>query len=405
MPITSQAPTQPTLTPIAVSTFTYGIATTITVSFNETLQSFAPSINGTGATITTTWVAGQSSAQCSVTAAADSTALTFAVVDNNDGGADTMTHGITVVAPAQPVLNSLSVSGFTTFQEATGVVATFDRDVQSISGITLANGTATITSSFPSRTVTFKLTANAAANPGSLLFNGVVSTEGSDPVSRSWNITVTDPAVPAPKLLLDASSEASFDVNGSGLITSIRNGAGDTSAVISIAGTLGALYRGPAYIQNGLNYIHSANGDGSVTMAMPVATTNFTFSFTGRYKSVVNNKYCMGVKVGGRSYSHLIEGHTLYDNQGPPWPMSAKTMVAGNTYTIDFVRDAAVMTIYLDGDYWGQATNLSGNLTEVSIGPGFGVRFDVFSAMVHDEALASSVRGILRGQERTKWGV
>ena len=197
VPITSQAPTTPTLTSVSLSSFTYGVATPITVSFDETLQSFAPSINGSGATITTTWVAGQATAQCSVTAAADSTQLTFAVVDSNDGGADNMTHGITVSAPAQPVLNNVSVSTFTTGVEQTGVVATFDRELASIASITVSSGgVATITSSFPSSTVTFDITASASADPGYLFFNSVVSTQNSGPVTRSWQISVVAPARP-----------------------------------------------------------------------------------------------------------------------------------------------------------------------------------------------------------------
>jgi hypothetical protein len=95
------------------------------------------------------------------------------------------------------VLNSASVSNFTTGQTVNGVVATFDRALASVDSITVSSGgTATITSSFPNNTVTFDVIASAAANPGYLFFNGVVSAEGSDPVTRSWPVTVVAPAQP-----------------------------------------------------------------------------------------------------------------------------------------------------------------------------------------------------------------
>ena len=116
------------------------------------------------------------------------------MVDNNDGGADTITQGITVSAPVQPALNAVSVTSFTTGEEQTGVVATFNRPLASVASITVSSGgTAAITSSFPSSTVTFDITAFAAAAPGYLFFNGVVSAEGSDPVTRSWQISVVAP--------------------------------------------------------------------------------------------------------------------------------------------------------------------------------------------------------------------
>jgi hypothetical protein len=146
--------------------------------------------------VTTTWVAGQNTARVFVTAAADTTSLTFQVVDSNDGGSDTITSALTIVAPTQPVLLSLSDSSFTT-GIAKSVTATFDRAVQSLSGITVASGgTASITSALPSNTVTFSVTADTVASPGYLYFNNVVSTESSAPVTRSWQITVAAPFDP-----------------------------------------------------------------------------------------------------------------------------------------------------------------------------------------------------------------
>ena len=196
VPVTRQAATQPTLTSISQTTFTYGVEAYTDLVFNETLQSFTPSINGAGATVTTTWVAGQNTARVFVTAAADTTSLTFQVVDSNDGGSDTITSALTIVAPTQPVLLSLSDSSFTT-GIAKSVTATFDRAVQSLSGITVASGgTASITSALPSNTVTFSVTADTVASPGYLYFNNVVSTESSAPVTRSWQITVAAPFDP-----------------------------------------------------------------------------------------------------------------------------------------------------------------------------------------------------------------
>jgi hypothetical protein len=196
VPVTRQAATKPTLTSISQTTFTYGVEAYTDLVFNETLQSFTPTINGAGATVTTTWVAGQNTARVFVTAAADTTSLTFQVVDSNDGGSDTITSALTIVAPTQPVLLSLSDSSFTT-GIAKSVTATFDRAVQSLSGITVASGgTASITSALPSNTVTFSVTADTVASPGYLYFNNVVSTESSAPVTRSWQITVAAPFDP-----------------------------------------------------------------------------------------------------------------------------------------------------------------------------------------------------------------
>ena len=196
VPVTRQAATKPTLTSISQTTFTYGVEAFTDLVFNETLQSFTPTINGAGATVTTTWVAGQNTARVFVTAAADTTSLTFQVVDSNDGGSDTITSALTIVAPTQPVLLSLSDSSFTT-GIAKSVTATFDRAVQSLSGITVASGgTASITSALPSNTVTFSVTADTVASPGYLYFNNVVSTESSAPVTRSWQITVAAPFDP-----------------------------------------------------------------------------------------------------------------------------------------------------------------------------------------------------------------
>ena len=196
VPVTRQAATKPTLTSISQTTFTYGVEAYTDLVFNETLQSFTPTINGAGATVTTTWVAGQNTARVFVTAAADTTSLTFQVVDSNDGGSDTITSALTIVAPTQPVLLSLSDSSFTT-GVAKSVTATFDRAVQSLSGITVASGgTASITSALPSNTVTFSVTADTVASPGYLYFNNVVSTESSAPVTRSWQITVAAPFDP-----------------------------------------------------------------------------------------------------------------------------------------------------------------------------------------------------------------
>ena len=193
VPITTQSPTAPTLTSVSLSSFVYGVATQVTVDFNETLQSFAPSINGSGASITTTWLAGQSMAQCTVTAAVDSTQLSFTVVDDNDGGADTMIHGITVSAPVQPVLNAVSVSSFTKSQATTGILATFDRDLSSIASISLSSGGDASNIVVAGATVTFDLTPTNAAVSAYLFFTGVVSNQNSQPVDRSWTVTVAAP--------------------------------------------------------------------------------------------------------------------------------------------------------------------------------------------------------------------
>ena len=50
MPVTRQAATQPTLTSISQTTFTYGVEAYTDLVFNETLQSFTPTIDGVGAT-------------------------------------------------------------------------------------------------------------------------------------------------------------------------------------------------------------------------------------------------------------------------------------------------------------------------------------------------------------------
>jgi cellulase/cellobiase CelA1 len=89
IPISRQAATKPTLTSISLTSFTYGVGEYTDLVFNETLQSFTPSIDGDGATVTTTWVLGQSTARVLVQAVASSTTLTFVVVDSNDGGSDT----------------------------------------------------------------------------------------------------------------------------------------------------------------------------------------------------------------------------------------------------------------------------------------------------------------------------
>jgi hypothetical protein len=193
VPITTQSASTPTLSSVSLSSFVYGVATQITVSFNETLQSFAPTINGSGSSITTTWLAGQSTAQCTVTASVDSTLLSFSVVDNNDGGADTITHGITVSAPVQPELTSLSVSSFIKSQAQTGILATFDRNLGSIASISLSTGGGVSNVVLAGQTITFDLTPTNAAQTAYLFFNGVVSNQNSQPVNRSWTVTVTAP--------------------------------------------------------------------------------------------------------------------------------------------------------------------------------------------------------------------
>jgi hypothetical protein len=104
-------------------------------------------------------------------------------------------YPVVLPPPPQPVLQSISVASFTTNAEVTGIVATFDRDVLSVASLTVVSGgTATVTDISGSR-VTFTMTATTAANPGSLNFDGVVSTQNSTPVNRSWQITVTTPAL------------------------------------------------------------------------------------------------------------------------------------------------------------------------------------------------------------------
>ena len=90
-----------------------------------------------------------------VTAASDTTQLTFDVIDSNDGGSDTITSVLTVVAPAQPVLQSISVTEFTVGTEVAGIVATFDRDILSVASLTvMSGGSATVTAT-SGPTVTF----------------------------------------------------------------------------------------------------------------------------------------------------------------------------------------------------------------------------------------------------------
>jgi hypothetical protein len=191
--ITRQAATKPTLTSISLTTFTYGVEAYTDLVFNETLQSFTPTIDGVGATVTTTWTPGQNTARVFVTAAFDSTQLTFQVVDSNDGGADTITSALTILAPAAPILQSISVTTFVTGAAVTGIVATFDRDILSVASLTVTSGgTATVTGISGSQVI-FTMTATAAANPGYVFFNNVVSTQNSSPVTRSASFTAAAP--------------------------------------------------------------------------------------------------------------------------------------------------------------------------------------------------------------------
>ena len=315
VPITTQAATKPTLVSVSTSAFTIGVPTVINVSFNEALQSFVPSASGTGASVTTTWTPGLSTAQCTVTARADSTQLTFSVVDSNDGGADVITHGISVAAPVQPALSSLSVSLFSRDLLATGVVATFDRQLASIGSITVSSGgTVTVTGAFPSNTVTFNLKATAAANPGYLFFNDVVSTQNSAPVTRSSSITVTAPFVPVPTAGLvswwDFSEAFRVTLNGSNFIQAVvdRFGAFNMSSTVPSASLLsGQAAGGLTYYSEPstatFNEVTSLKSLGDTTT---YATSTYFFAFRPLNTSTFNSAIAFAVPgyndVSGRFF-------------------------------------------------------------------------------------------------------
>lgn len=411
---TAAAPTQPTLSSISLTSFAFGIQAFTDLVFSETLQTLTPTINGTGATVTTTWTPGQSSARLSITAASDTTTLTLQIVDNNDGGASTITRALTIVSPPQPILQSISVSSFTTDVLVTGIVATFDRSILSVASLSLASGgTATVTS-ISGSSVTFSMTATAAANPGSLSFNGVVSTQNSTPITRSISYTATAPTVQTPNYYLDASVESSFTYNPtSKLITAISQAAtGMTYQKIAGAWKANSL-NGKGVI----DFLGILDPLASSDMRSTFTSGNWTISYL--VKAAKNaGVYTAGTQMSGGTarIDSFVENTSFYDmvpftiNGSPPEAFTKK-IVMGNWYLFTTTRSGSSTSYYINDQYvGGGGQGDMGNLQLFTLngyhpGGGNATQSAFAEVRMYTSGMDNASVGILYQTVKAKWGL
>ena len=73
---------------------------------------------------------------------------------------------------------------------------------------------------------------------------------------------------------------------------------------------------------------------------------------------------------------------------------------------ITIQRVGSTITAYVDGVLWGVITTAgSGDLNKISLGPGFGLRFDTFETAVYISAVSTSSLASIRSVKFAKWGV
>jgi len=222
-------------------------------------------------------------------------------------------------------------------------------------------------------------------------------------VSQS-NLTIKD-VLPSPSFLVDASVSSGVVVDGTDNVTSIKDQVSNTTINASIYAWL---YNISLYSQNSLAYLKSRNNvDAVVDMTLPTPISgDFTFTYIGRYKYNASIKYVVGFTVGTTTTTIIAENNNTY-TAGTPTPLSSpKSWVLEQSYMITIQRVSNTITAYVDGVLWGVIANAgSGDLHKISIGPGFGLRFDTFETAVYNSAISSSSLALVRSTKFAKWGI
>ena len=217
-------------------------------------------------------------------------------------------------------------------------------------------------------------------------------------------ITIS-PVLPSPYFLVDASVSSGFVVDGTDNVTSIKDQVSNTTINASIYAWL---YNISLYSQNSLAYLKSRNNvDAVVDMTLPLPISgDFTFTYIGRYKYNASIKYVVGFTVGTTTTTIIAENNNTYTAGTPTTLSSPKSWVLEQSYMITIQRVSNTITAYVDGVLWGVIANAgSGDLNKISIGPGFGLRFDTFETAVYNSAISSSSLALVRSTKFAKWGI